>query len=58
MHVKAMVSVDKPLIIICAVDGASDEYAEITFETQENANAAVGKLNEILKNAKGIRVKK
>ena len=58
MHVKAMVSVDKPLIIICAVDGAPDEYAEITFETQENANAAVGKLNEILKNAKGIRVKK
>jgi hypothetical protein len=54
MNVKALVNVDKPLIIICAVDASPDEYAEIEFETQEDANAAVEGLNQILKSAKGI----
>jgi hypothetical protein len=54
--VKALVSADKPLIRICAYDDVStpEEYAEIQFETQADANAAVEQFNEILKKATGV----
>ena len=53
---KALVSADKPLIRICAFsdDSSPEEYAEIQFETQADANAAVERFNEILKKATGI----
>ena len=47
----ALVSADQPLIRIYGGDG---EYAEIQFETQDDANAAVERFNEILKKATGI----
>ena len=46
--VKALVSADRPLIRIYGGDG---EYAEIQFETQDDANAAVERFNEVLKKA-------
>jgi hypothetical protein len=46
--VKALVSADQPLIRIYGGDG---EYAEIQFETQDDANAAVERFNEVLKKA-------
>jgi hypothetical protein len=49
--VKALVSADQPLIRIYGGDG---EYAEIQFETQNDANAAVERFNEVLKKATGI----
>ena len=49
--VKALVSADQPLIRIYGGDG---EYAEIQFETQDDANAAVERFNEVLKKATGI----
>ena len=54
-----MVSADKPLIRICAFNdfSSTEEYAEIEFETQDEANAAVEQLNEILRNAKGVTFK-
>ena len=45
---KALVSADQPLIRIHGGDG---EYAEIQFETQDDANAAVERFNEVLKKA-------
>ena len=48
---KALVSADQPLIRIHGGDG---EYAEIQFETQDDANAAVERFNEVLKKATGI----
>ena len=47
-QVKALVSADQPLIRIYGGDG---EYAEIQFETQDDANAAVERFNEVLKKA-------
>ena len=46
-EVKALVSADKPLIRICAFsdDSSPEEYAEIQFETQADANAAVERFN-------------
>ena len=49
--VTALVSADKPLIRIY---GGDWEYTEIEFETQYDANAAVERLNEVLKKATGI----
>jgi hypothetical protein len=49
--VTALVSADKPLIRIYGGDG---EYAEIEFETQYDANAAVERFNEALKKATRI----
>ena len=49
--VTALVSADKPLIRIYGGDG---EYTEIESETQYDANAAVERLNEVLKKATGI----
>jgi hypothetical protein len=49
--VTALVSADKPLIRIYGDEG---EYAEIQFESQYDANAAVERLNEILQTARGI----
>jgi hypothetical protein len=57
-RVRALVSVERPVVII--VDDAvspSEEYVELEFETQEDANAAAGLLNEILKKAKAIALK-
>jgi hypothetical protein len=57
-RVRALVSVEKPIVII--VDDAvspSDEYFELEFETQDDANAAIEPLNEILKKAKAITFK-
>ena len=45
---KALVSADQPLIRIYGGDG---EYAEIQFETQDDANAVVERFNEVLKKA-------
>ena len=50
-QVKALVSADQPLILIYGGDG---EYAEIQFETQDDANTAVERFNEVLKKATGI----
>jgi hypothetical protein len=58
-RVRALVSVEKPIIII--VDDAvspSEEYLELEFETQEDAYAAAGQLNEVLKSAKGITLRR
>jgi hypothetical protein len=56
MNVVAMVNLDRPIIRICDLDQA-DEYAEIEFATQEEANAAVTPLNEIIKTATHIDFK-
>jgi hypothetical protein len=58
-RVRALVSVERPVVII--VDDAvspSEEYVELEFETQEDANAAAEPLNEILKKAKAIAFKR
>jgi hypothetical protein len=57
-RVRALMSVEKPIVII--VDDAvspSDEYLELEFATQDDANAAIEPLNEILKKAKAITFK-
>jgi hypothetical protein len=57
-RVRPLASVERPVVII--VDDAvspSEEYVELEFETQEDANAAAGLLNEILKKAKAIALK-
>jgi hypothetical protein len=58
--VKALVNLEKPVIRICAYDDRStpEEYAEIQFETQADATAAVEQFNEILKKATGVVFKK
>lgn len=56
MNVVAMVNLDRPIIRICDLDQA-DEWAEIEFATQEEADAAVTPLNEILKTATHIDFK-
>jgi hypothetical protein len=55
-EVKALVSADRPVVHICAFSdvGRPDEYAEIHFASQEEANAAVERLNEILQTATGL----
>jgi hypothetical protein len=57
MDVKALVSANRPIIRICDLDHGGDECAEIEFETQAVANAAVEKLNEIFKKATRIEFK-
>ena len=54
-QVKAL-SADRPAVRIYAFSDVKspDEYAEIQFATQEDANAAVGRLNEILQTATGL----
>jgi hypothetical protein len=57
-RIRALVNVDRPVIII--VDDTvtpAQEYLEIEFETQVEANAAVERFNEILRNAKGVTFK-
>jgi hypothetical protein len=55
-QVKALVSADRPVVRICAFSDVSspDDYAEIQFATQDDANAAVERLNEILQTATGL----
>jgi hypothetical protein len=57
-RVRALVNVERPVIII--VDDTvtpAKEYLEIEFESQDEANAAVERFNEILRNAKGVTFK-
>jgi hypothetical protein len=55
-QVKALVSADRPVVRICAFSDvrSPDEYGEIQFATQEDANDAVERLNEILLTATGL----
>ena len=47
--VTALISADRPVIRIYSE--GSDEYAEIWFETQSDANVAVERMNELFKKA-------
>jgi hypothetical protein len=51
MRVAAMVSAAQPIVRICDLDQDHPEYAEIEFEMQADANAAVTQLNEIFQKA-------
>ena len=50
--VKALISADRPVIRIYGED--TDDYIEIRFETQNDANVAVERFNELLKKATGL----
>jgi hypothetical protein len=50
--VTALISDDQPIIRIYGDD--SEEYAEIQFSTQSDANVAVERLNELFKTATGL----
>ena len=50
--VTALISVDRPVICIYADD--TDDYVEIRFEAQSDANVAVELLNELFKKATGL----
>ena len=52
--VMALISDDQPVIRIYGDD--SDDYAEIRFETQSDANVAVERLNEQFKKATRLSV--
>jgi hypothetical protein len=52
--VMALISDDQPVIRIYSDN--SDDYAEIRFETQSDANVAVERLNELFKKATGLSV--
>jgi hypothetical protein len=41
----------QPIVRICDLDQDHPEYAELEFETQADANAAVTQLNEIFQKA-------
>jgi hypothetical protein len=47
-----LISDDQPIIRIYGDD--SEEYAEIQFSTQSDANVAVERLNELFKTATGL----
>jgi hypothetical protein len=54
-RIRALVNVERPVVII--VDDTATtakEYLEIELETQDEANAAVERFNEILRDAKGV----
>jgi RNA recognition motif-containing protein len=58
MTVSALVNTERPIILIYNPDqGRPDEYAEIEFKTQADANAAVTQLNAIFKTATRITFK-
>ena len=50
--INALISVERPVICICADD--TDDYVEIRFETESDANVAVEQLNELFKKATGL----
>ena len=50
--VNALISADRPVIRIYA--DYTDDYVEIRFETQSDANVAVEQLNELFKKATGL----
>jgi hypothetical protein len=57
-RIRALVNVERPVVII--VDDTATpakEYLEIELETQDEANAAVERFNEILRDAKGVMFK-
>ena len=51
--VMALISDDQPVIRIYGDN--SDDYAEIRFETQSDANVAVERLNELFKKATALK---
>jgi RNA recognition motif-containing protein len=58
MAVNALVNAERPIIMIYDPDqGRAEEYAEIEFKTQADANAAVTQLNAIFKTATRITFK-
>jgi RNA recognition motif-containing protein len=58
MTVSNLVNTERPIIFIYNPDqGRPDEYAEIEFKTQADANAAVTQLNAIFKTATRITLK-
>ena len=50
--INALISDDRPVIRI--YDGDTNDYVEIGFETQSDANVAVEQLNELFKKATGL----
>ena len=52
--INALISDDRPVIRI--YDGDTNDYVEIGFETQSDANVAVERLNELFKKATALRV--
>ena len=50
--VNALISADRPVIRIYA--DYTDDYVEIRFETESDANVAVEQLNELFKKATGL----
>ena len=50
--VTALIGDDRPVIQI--YDGDTNDYVEIGFETQNDANVAVEQLNELFKRATGL----
>ena len=58
MTVSALVNTERPIILIYNPEqGRPDEYAEIEFKTQADANAAVTHLNVIFRTATRITFK-
>jgi hypothetical protein len=55
-EVKAPVSAGRPVVRIYGFSdpGSSEEYAELQFATQEEANGAATRLNKILQQATGL----
>jgi|EndMetStandDraft_2_1072991.scaffolds.fasta_scaffold156345_3 hypothetical protein len=56
MAVNALVNVERPIIMIYDPD-QGDQYAEIEFKSQTDANAAVTHLNAIFRTATRITFK-
>ena len=56
MAVNALVNVERPIIMIYDPD-QDDQYAEIEFKSQTDANAAVTHLNAIFRTATRITFK-
>ena len=50
--INALISDDRPVIRI--YDGDTNDYVEIGFQTQNDANVAVEQLNELFKRATGL----
>jgi hypothetical protein len=59
MAVSALVNTERPIVMIYDPDqGRSEEYAEIEFKTQADANAAVTHLNTLFRTATRITFKR
>jgi len=59
MAVSALVNTERPIVMIYDPDqGRPEEYAEIEFKTQTDANAAVTHLNALFRTATRITFKR